>query len=627
MTTAEFNRALVNFNAGKLEEARKHLKHLLQKSPGHLDALYLLAVIEQTSKAHEAALALYEKVLIQKPDHAWAHYNKALLLSEREQHTEALPHHDRAVQLSPSNFWALINRGNSHAALRRFQDAIADYDKALEIQPRLPNALANKGNALFELGLSAEALDSLDKALQLHPEHVEAWLTCCQVLAQLGRVDEAIASAERALSLQPELPEAWLRKGSALLEGDHPEEGLVDIEKAIAINPRDAKAWAVFGDAMLKLDRAEEAIPHYDKSLKLNSKLILSLVNKGVAWERLGRDDLAKSCYEQALQVDPDHADANRLLACSLLRQHDYRRACDHYEYRLRRSTSHSPRILPTVRPRWSGPASDTDVLLWGEQGLGDQILYASILPDLLNYAPSKLVALDRRLLPLFERSMPGFRYVDLADASDELGFSTHLPLGSLLRHYRLSVESFATARHPYLMADPDRVSDLRQKIVRPGKRVCGISWSSNRKILGSAKSISLGQMLPPLASVPLHFVNLQYGDTAEEREVLQRQHGIDVQNVDEVDNLRDIDGLAALIQACDFVLTTSNTTAHLAGALGKETLVLLPFGKGRFWYWSEHAGQNLWYPSIRMFEQDQNGLWTGALARVKAHLESLSEK
>jgi ADP-heptose:LPS heptosyltransferase len=147
------------------------------------------------------------------------------------------------------------------------------------------------------------------------------------------------------------------------------------------------------------------------------------------------------------------------------------------------------------------------------------------------------------------------------------------------------------------------------------------VSWSSSRKTIGAQKSISLARMLTPLACEDLHFVNLQYGDTSAERLALQTQQGIEVQHLDEVDNFHDLDGLAALIQACDVVITTSNTTAHLAGALGKETLLLLPQGKGRLWYWHEHQGHNPWYPSLRSFEQDRPGDWALPLAAVKNHL------
>ncbi len=621
---SELNPALAAFNAGRLDEARQLLTRLLQKSAGNLDALYLLAVTEQASRNHEKALALYDKVLASKPKHEWAHYNKGLLLSGLGRDLEALAHHDLAVSLAPSNFWAFVNRGNARAALRRFQEAIADYDQALKLQPGLPNALTNKGNALFEQGLYPEALACLDEAIRRQPQHAEAWISRSQTLAKLGHADMAVASAERALQLQPQHVEAWIRKGAALLELERYAEGLADIERAVAIRPEHAKAWSTRGDALLKLGRLADAIDSYDKSLALDPKLVHSHTNKATVLQYQGDEEGAKSCFERALELDPDHADANRNLAYLLLGQHDYARGWEKSEYRWRK-TDDPPKRLTTSRPLWSGTETAVPVLLWGEQGIGDQILYASLLPELAAFPQRKLVALDKRLLPLLERSIPGFDYVDLAQASDALDFSAQLPLGSLPGHFRPSVDSFSGAHYPYLIADPARSAILREKVKQPGKQVCGISWSSSRKDIGSQKSISLEQLLVPLASESLHFVNLQYGNTSAEREALRLQHGICLQNVDEVDNFNDIDGLAALIEACDVVVTTSNTTAHLAGALGKETLLLLPLGKGQLWYWSEHKGKNLWYPSIRIFTQDQPGRWQQALARIKAHLESKS--
>ncbi len=195
--------------------------------------------------------------------------------------------------------------------------------------------------------------------------------------------------------------------------------------------------------------------------------------------------------------------------------------------------------------------------------------------------------------------------------------------MGSLGRLFRPSRESFERVKSPYLVADAARVQQLRQLVRRPGKRVCGISWASKREEIGLGKSIDLAQMLVPLAGAGLHFVNLQYGDTRKESEELKREHGIELQEVAEVDNFGDLDGLAALIEACDLVITTSNTTVHLAGALGKETLLLVPGGRSRLWYWGHDQVRSVWYPSVRIYGQERIGEWQRPLAQIKADLES----
>lgn len=137
------------------------------------------------------------------------------------------------------------------------------------------------------------------------------------------------------------------------------------------------------------------------------------------------------------------------------------------------------------------------------------------------------------------------------------------------------------------------------------------------------AKSMSLAEMVLPLSSLPMHWVDLQYGDTALERHRLEAQAGVQVQHLDDVDNREDLDGLAALIEACDCVLTVSNTTAHMAGALDKRTWVLRSRIAG-FWYWRLGLNRGGWYPSTEVLAQDDDGGWTGALAEVRRQLEQM---
>ncbi len=605
---------------GDLKSARQLLETHLRQQPQDSDALYLLGVCEQAQGKHGAAQDLYGRILRSHPDHFGAHYNLGLLLASLGRHAEALPHHDAAVRLAPANHWACVNRGNSRAALGQHQAALEDFDRALALQPALPDAWTNKGNALAELRQLREALACHERAIALNNDHAAAWTNRSGVQIRLLQDAEALQSAERALQLMPAHAPAWICKGVALHRLGRSADALSCIAKALELAPASAEAWLARGDVLTDLDRAEEGFACYAECLRLDPRASQALVNQGVVLANQGLAAEARDCFDRALAIAPGDADAQWNLAVLNIQAGDYATGWRGFEARWQTRTSEN-RPLATGRPLWDGTASGQPLLLWGEQGPGDQILYASILPELAALPQRKYLALDRRLIPLFARSLSGFEFLDLAQASDGLDFATQLPLGSLPRLFRNSLESFAGARHPYLCADPARTAILRERIARPGKRICGVSWSSSRKSIGAQKSISLAQMLAPLASGELHFVNLQYGDTTAERLALQTQQGIEVQNLDEVDNFRDLDGLAALIQACDVVITTSNTTAHLAGALGKETLLLLPRGKGRLWYWHEHQGHNPWYPSLRSFEQEQPGDWSQPLAAIRNHL------
>lgn len=158
----------------------------------------------------------------------------------------------------------------------------------------------------------------------------------------------------------------------------------------------------------------------------------------------------------------------------------------------------------------------------------------------------------------------------------------------------------------------------LRERLRQGGKGlVVGLSWLSRAERFGELKSVTLRDLQPLLQLPGVKFVDLQYGDTTAEREDLRRRSGIDVQRLPDVDTFNDMDGLAALIRACDLVVTTSNTTAHLAGAVGASTLLMLPFASGRHWCWHEEREDSPWYPSMRLFRQGL-GVWSDIIARVR---------
>jgi len=487
---------------------------------------------------------------------------------------------------------------------------------------QIPGLLQRAAQHL-QRGELPEAVLLLQQVLDAHPRQFDALHMLGVIRAMRGERAEALELFRKALSVNKSNNFLHFNLAKVLSESGQEQEALPHHRKATQLAPDHAEAWLNFGKSLLSLGRYEDALTAFNKATTTQPNYAEAYNNKGLVLADLGRIELAISAFDHAIQLRPDMVDAhwNRALQC--LKLGDYAAGWPEFELRWQMDARTTPQ-LATDKPRWTGQAAAQPLLLWGEQGIGDQILYSSILPDLANLPQKKYVALDKRLIPLYQRSMPQFEFLDLTRAAEAPDYAEHLPLGSLPPLFRPSQASFETARHPYLVADAQRVAVLRQKASRPDRLVCGVSWSSNRKGIGSHKSISLAQMLPPLASDRLHFVNLQYGDTSAERDALRAAHGIEVQNIAEVDNFNDIDGLAALIDACDVVLTTSNSTAHLAGALGKTTLLLLPFGKGRLWYWTEIQGKNPWYPSVKAYPQVEAGQWRHPLSQLARDLSDM---
>ena len=168
-----------------------------------------------------------------------------------------------------------------------------------------------------------------------------------------------------------------------------------------------------------------------------------------------------------------------------------------------------------------------------------------------------------------------------------------------------------------YVTVDKSRTEHIKRLLPKENK-ICGISWISKNDSLGKNKSMTLEDMKDFLLLPNITFVDLQYTDTSEERANFKKKYGVEIIKLEEIDNFYDIDGLASLIDACDYVVSVSNTTVHIAGSIGKETYLLLPIGKGRLWYWSKENEQSIWYKSIQIIEQTKVGSWNEVIDKIK---------
>jgi hypothetical protein len=252
---------------------------------------------------------------------------------------------------------------------------------------------------------------------------------------------------------------------------------------------------------------------------------------------------------------------------------------------------------------------------LWAEQGLGDEVFYAGLLPQVLQRGVSVTLSADRRLHPALARAFPSIRLLDRQQPP--VGdFDAQAPIGDLAWLLALDKESLGANRKPYFQADPARKATLvASHPVFAAGPVCGVAWRSANKTFGAAKSLALRQLAPLFATPGLQFVNLQYGAVDAEIEAVRQELGVTIHRIEDLDLFNDVEGLLALVDACSFVVTSSNVTAHLAGSLGQRTGVLLPHGgQARLWYWHDGAGDSFWYPSLRLFRQDSPSDWQPAV-------------
>jgi hypothetical protein len=269
-------------------------------------------------------------------------------------------------------------------------------------------------------------------------------------------------------------------------------------------------------------------------------------------------------------------------------------------------------------QPLWTGETLAAGrLLIWGEQGIGDEIMFAGLMPDVIRTGNRCLLDCDARLKPLFARSFPGIDMVSgRAPGHDsEPDVAAHLPSGSLPGLFRASLAAFGATTSPYLVADPLARERFRAHRT-DGRRLVGLAWSTKNRTKGRDRSIDLSLFASLFARSDIRWVSLQYGDHDElESQAAAASAPILVDR--SVDQFSDIDLFAAQIAAMDMVVTIDNSTAHLAGALGVPAFVLLPIVSD--WRWLQACEDCPWYPTLRLFRQPRRGDWQSVLQAVQS--------
>ncbi|MDX2222990.1 MAG: tetratricopeptide repeat-containing glycosyltransferase family protein [Rhodospirillaceae bacterium] len=469
--------------------------------------------------------------------------------------------------------------------------------------------------ALHRAGRLVDAEAAYRDVVSLDPGHVEALVGLGAVLLAAGRAGDAAAAFRAAIALKPGHARAHYNLGVVQQATKRLDDAAMAYRAAAGLEPTLFQAHANLGVVLHDLGRWDEAADSYARALALKPDDLETLNNLGVLARDRGDFDQARVWFARALAARSDAAEPRRNRALLNLLVGRYGEGWADYEARFG-CADFAGRDRSRGLPRWSGQGLvGGAVLVWSEQGLGDEILFAGMAGDIVARGTTVVWETDPRLVPLLTRSRPDITFVGRADGlpPGAVPFRAQIPSGSLGGLFRADQSQFPRDRQPYLRADPARVTAFRTRLAAPGQRLVGVSWRSSNPDIGHLKSSTLADWSTLFGRDSTIFVDLQYGDTAAERAAISSA----LVHLDALDLTHDLDGVAALIAACDGVITVSNTVAHLAGALGVAVRVLVPPAAGKLWYWG-HAGETTpWYPSASIIRQRAGEPWSSVVARV----------
>jgi tetratricopeptide (TPR) repeat protein/ADP-heptose:LPS heptosyltransferase len=529
---------------------------------------------------------MHRRVVAHAPNHADAHNNLATTLSKQERWDEALPECEIAVRLEPTRAEFHSNLGNVWAALENWKEAAAALEHSASLAPRNADVHANLGIALYRFGQREQAAAVHGIATELCPDNARIWANLAAVQIDMDDVDTAQESCRRALEIDAGLPEVHDAIGNLHRVRGMPMEAIAAFEEAIRLRPDYHKSYNNLGIVFHSQGRFSEALEAYDRSVALASEYAQARWNRGLLHLLLGELGAGWRGYECGLDVKRSRA-----------------------------------RFRGYKFPLWQGSRLDgKTILVSGEQGVGDQIMFASLLPDLVSGGAKVVAVLEDRMRPLLERSMPEIILIPTDDRTasriGQAGIDYQAPIGSLCRWLRPDAASFPK-RRGYLKADAARVFSLRTRYrKRLGERpLVGVSWRGGSGEAAKARSIVLSAWAPILGQRHLGFVSLQYGDCRTEIATVERGLGAEILYDEEIDPLKSLDDFAAQTAAMDLVISIDNSTVHMAGALGVPAWVLLPAVPD--WRWMLGRADSPWYSSVRLFRQSKAGEWSPVIAAV----------
>jgi tetratricopeptide (TPR) repeat protein len=617
----EISKAQTLQKKGYLKEAINLYQKLLLKD--HLNTLVINEIAKiylQSNHINEGVFYLKKSLEI-KPDQPVAHFDLGTAYSQLKNLEESLACYIKSIGYDDSNPKSYFNKGIIESKLKYLNDALVSFKKSLDLDPTNFDAITAIAVVLTDLNFIDEAIKYLDKAMQLNPNIAEIYFNKANLLKQKNKNDEALKNYDEAIRINSSLAKSYINKGLLLYEMNLMNEALKNYDIAIQLNPNCAEIYNNKAILLNEIGEVNEAIGNLNKAIALDPNYAEAYNNKGLVLYESHIFDEALQYFNKAIDLNPQFLGPYQNKAIYYLNKCDFEKGWYFWEYR--------EHLKLDFRQDFKKNFSDLGrVYIFSEQGLGDVILFSSVLKELQSNKNLITLEVDKRLIDIYQRSFENIKIVSKEQEESKENFEHIMGIASLPGYFRKKTTCFSKQISPFLKADSEKVNFFRNKILsnKLEKKVCGISWKTLNKKNGRNRSINITEFKEILNLTSIHFVSLQFSLNSNEVSSLSDQFNIDLKNFSNLDLYNDLDSYISVIDACDFVITIDNSTAHFAGALGKKTFLLVPFGRGRHFYWNENFSNSLWYPTVEIYTQSKDGSWSSPINEILKNLNNYTE-
>lgn len=660
---SELNKLLIKgyslHQNGSFKEAQKIYHEALNLQPKNFDALQISGALALEMKQYDKAVTLLSSAIEMYPSQAAVYFNLALALQELKEYDSAIENFNNAIDLNPNYKSAYFNCAILHAQRNQFEIAIINYNEVIKLDSKFADAFYNKGLALYELGEFEQAITSYDSAIKLNNRYLEAYFNRGVSFDKLNNYHAAIINYDQVIKINSNFVEAYYNKGLSLFELGKFDEAINNYDSAIKLNHRHLRAYFNRGVALDKLNDYHAAIINYDRVIKLNSDYFEAYSNKGLSLSELHCFDDAIACYDKAIHIKPDYAEAffNRGAALFELKKFDaaiesYDQAIKIdpnfaeaywnksivklilgeyidgwmlYEWRWKIIALPNGYILRNFEQAlWLGDTSIKDkvILIHAEQGLGDTIQFCRYITMIEALAPKKIILeAPKALLSLLSTLKNQVTLIEQGSSIPK--FDLHCPLMSLPHAFKTTVDTIP-AKIPYLYAEANKAKLWQSKLGLKKNLRVGIAWSGSLGHKSDTNGLTRRNIpldrLGTLFELPFEFHLLQNEIRIEDQLMLNSLTNINCHH----EELIDFADTAALSMQMDLVISICTSIAHLAGALGIKTLLLLPYSAD--FRWMSDRNDSPWYPNTTLFRQPEIDDWDSVIEQVNLELNNFKQ-
>jgi tetratricopeptide (TPR) repeat protein len=602
--------------SGKLMEAIECYQQVVALTPQDAGAHIALGFGHFEANHLEAAQQSFLDALAIDAQQVDAHFLLGQLLVRQNLPKQALQRFTTALALKPDFDFAWFELARLHVGLADLEAALQAYSKALAINPEFEDAAINKVNLLLRLERWQAVLDEVVSSRSYsedHPLHVYEALA----LERLKRNDEGLLVIDKVLSHKPDYAEALQVKGTILVSMGKSALALPVYLRAIELNPNFACAMSDAGAIYAKNGDHDQALALYSRAIQAQPDHPDALFNYCVAFLHLGRCKEAIAMADKGLAYHPRHADMHWVKGAALLRSGELEDGWKEYEWRFHAKLLGSVFFKPNCeQPAWHGqPIRGKTIWLQAEQGLGDTIQLLRYVPLLSAKGAKVLLSVQEPLIELCQQLREHCVLISPGEAIPHFDF--YCPMFSLPLSFRTNLSNIP-AVVPYLSSELNLQHAWEAKLgPRTAPRI-GLVWSGNPAFQNDVKrSVPLAALLSQLPS-NCRYVSLQKEVRAADRDALAQSAVFDASA-----NLHTFADTAALIACMDLVISVDTSVAHLAGAMAKTVWIMLPYSPD--WRWMMERNDSPWYPTARLYRQQNDLSWQSVLARIGLELSAIS--